>query len=85
MRPDKKKIRHHDSRKREAAAKGKLAVGDKKECFKKKGGEGEGADRSQLPSNWSKYDLPSSDSESNDDDGATGQDFNYVLQNASER
>ncbi len=112
MRPDKKKTRHHDSRKREAAAKSKLAGESSSSAAAKAKGKGSsdrapedeegshseekqedvGDDRyskRKVQSNWTKYEIPSSEGEDGgeeeeDEREMTGPDFNYVLQNASE-
>ena len=110
MRPDKKKVRHHDSKKSEAKAKAKL--GQKAAAAAKSGGnsssshkqDSDGAaaaavaaaaaaapqdqersefGRRNIVSNWTKYELPSSEEEYDSDENAkTGQDFNFVIQNA---
>ncbi len=114
MRPDKKKTRHHDSRKREAAAKSKLAGESSSSAATKAKGKGSSSDRApeeeegshseekqedvgddryskrKVQSNWTKYEIPSSEGEDDEGDDEederemTGPDFNYVLQNASE-
>ena len=71
MRPDKKKVRHHDSRKRAEAAKSKTQTKPD-----------EGSSRPQLESNWQNYDpleMPEDDSE---EDNLTGLDYNSVIENA---
>ncbi len=98
MRPDKKKTRHHDSRKREAIAKEKIAKSKNPHDTGRKGAETAQAaevgptgdddgrySKRNICSNWTKYEVSSEDEESGSDDvghSMTGEDFNYVLQNA---
>ena len=74
MRPDKKKVRHHDSRKKAVAAKQK-AEGPQQE-----------KPRRVIESNWEadKPDLPDENSDEGDGSSGvfTGLDFNYVLENS---
>jgi len=77
MRPDKKKVRHHDSRKKAAQAKQKSEQKDPQPKPKR-----------VIESNWDvdKPDFPeSSDEEGTVDDTSafsTGLDFNYVVENS---
>jgi len=74
MRPDKKKVRHHDSRKKAAAAKQKTE------------GPQQEKPRRVIESNWEadKPDLPDENSDEGDGSSGvfTGLDFNYVLENS---
>ena len=80
MRPDKKKVRHHDSRKKAAQAKQKSEQKDPQPKPKR-----------VIESNWDvdKPDFPeSSDEEGTVDDTSafsTGLDFNYVVENRSDQ
>ena len=80
MRPDKKKVRHHDSRKKAAQAKQKSEQKDPQPKPKR-----------VIESNWDvdKPDFPeSSDEEGNADDSSafsTGLDYNYVVENRSDQ
>ncbi len=91
MRPDKKKTRHHDSRKAAARAKQKAdgepskdrkQVGVEKACQEEEEEE-RGLRRREIKSNWGKYDMPLS-SEEEEGQVKTGQDFNEAVRNASE-
>ena len=79
MRPDKKKVRHHDSRKKAAQDKQKSEQKDPQPKAKR-----------VIESNWDvdKPDFPqSSDEEGAVDDAlgvSTGLDFNYVVENRSD-
>ena len=95
MRPDKKKVRHHDSRKREEKAKAKASSSEPSKAPSKNQSppprDGDVDDNSEevdarykkrsVSNNWTKYEIPSS---SEDDEGPamTGEDFNVVLQGA---
>lgn len=95
MRPEKKKVRHHDSRKREQMAKEKEMKKSDKDSTEitkdilvaKNEEEPEIASscsstykKRNIVSNWTKYEIPSSDDEEDEDESSmTGLDFNYVL------
>ena len=104
MRPDKKKVRHHDSRKSEAKAKSKQAavaakkpnssssarespareVSDSEDDAGEKEEEAESRfGKRNVSSNWTKYEIPSSGDEG-EESAMTGEDYNDVLQAASE-
>ena len=107
MRPDKKKVRHHDSRKKAAEAKRKAADREEKgkrpsqpedaACGSRRQdlGEGEGATpasefgKRNITSNWTKYEIPSSDDEAGgrlnsegEEDPNTGESYADVLAGA---
>ena len=107
MRPDKKKVRHHDSRKkaeeakRKAADKGKGKPTPQTQPADARGSEGvQGEDgtastsefgKRNITSNWTKYEIPSSDDESGgggrlnsdgEEDPDTGERYADVLAGA---
>ena len=106
MRPDKKKVRHHDSRKkaeeakRKAADKGKGKPTPQTRPADARGSEGvQGEDgtastsefgKRNITSNWTKYEIPSSDDESGggrlnsdgEEDPDTGERYADVLAGA---
>ena len=108
MRPDKKKVRHHDSRKKAAEAKRKAADQEKGKrpsqpedaaCGSRRQdaveGEAEAPASSSefgkrnITSNWTKYEIPSSDDESGgrlnsegEEDPNTGESYADVLAGA---
>ena len=91
MRPDKKKVRHHDSRKkaeeakRKAADKGKGKPTPQTQPADARGSEGvQGEDGSastsefgkrNITSNWTKYEIPSSDDESSGRLNSEGEEY----------
>ena len=107
MRPDKKKVRHHDSRKKAEEAKRKAAdKGKGKPTLPTQPADTRGSERVQgedgtastsefgkrnITSNWTKYEIPSSDDESGgvgrlnsdgEEDPDTGERYADVLAGA---
>ena len=98
MRPDKKKGRQNNNRKELAHKQQqqqqqhppRREVQSQAERSQAVAGDGEaiGAKfkKREIENNWTKYELPSSDENSdNETSGMTGEDFNYVLQRASKQ
>lgn len=105
MRPDKKKVRHHDSRKREEKAKAKITSLAKDSSNTAPVASSATSTfssvtvnplpddpsidqdhkyvRRNISSNWTKYEIPSSDEAgSSEDEALTGQDFHLALESA---
>ncbi|XP_059095657.1 uncharacterized protein LOC131890341 isoform X2 [Tigriopus californicus] len=104
MRPDKKQVRHHDSRKREEKAKAKTPGAAKDSAqnaisnavasapglvpahysqFDDSNHRIEKYARRNISSNWTKYEIPSSEeANSSEDEALTGLDFNLALESA---